>query len=257
MAEPLPFTPTDTYTFLIIKGTHVHPVSQIQDGLATAANVTASLVKVRKYLQLLARKDPAIATDNAVELAEINANGGSGAGAFSNQTDAVEAIRDRGDAAWTTGGGGGGGGNVTVEEFTAGALNQLMGRVITLRTPVAQGGHIDFVQGDAFDEADGTSLEFTNDAGDWPDLTGATAIWIEVESGPPGNPTGQAIGTGEVIVATGPGQKVAIGISGDETAGLKRGNGRYLVRVTLASGNTKTLVIGTSEVIKRIVTPET
>lgn len=60
-------------------------------------------LKTKKYLQLLARKDSAIATDNATELSEINANGGSGAGAFANSTDSTEAIRDRGDSAWVTG----------------------------------------------------------------------------------------------------------------------------------------------------------
>ena len=58
------------------------------------------------YIQLLARSDAAIATDNATELTAINADGGSGAGDFANQTEALEVIRDRGDAAWVTGGGG-------------------------------------------------------------------------------------------------------------------------------------------------------
>lgn len=74
-------------------------VTEIQSGLATEA-------KLLKYTQLLARSDAAIETDNATELTAINADGGSGAGNFSSQTDAVEAIRDRGDAAWITGGGG-------------------------------------------------------------------------------------------------------------------------------------------------------
>jgi hypothetical protein len=71
---------------------------------------TTITTKIRKFFQLSLRKDAAIATDNATELTELNASGGSGAGAYSNITDAQEAIRDRGDAAWTTGGGGGGGG---------------------------------------------------------------------------------------------------------------------------------------------------
>lgn len=50
--------------------------------------------KVLKYVQLLARKDAAIATDNATELTAINANGGSGVGAFNNTTDSEEAIAD-------------------------------------------------------------------------------------------------------------------------------------------------------------------
>lgn len=56
-------------------------------GIALASKLTA-------YVQLLARKDAAIATDNATEMGEINADGGSGAGAYANTTDALEAIRD-------------------------------------------------------------------------------------------------------------------------------------------------------------------
>jgi hypothetical protein len=72
----------------------------IQDIIA-ADTTTDIPALILKYTQLLARSDAAIATDNATELTAINADGGSGAGDFSNQTDAVEAIRDRGDAAWS------------------------------------------------------------------------------------------------------------------------------------------------------------
>jgi hypothetical protein len=63
----------------------------------------ATLAKLLKYIQLLARNDAAIKTDNATEFTAINANGGSGGGTFDNLTDSTEAIRDRGDAAWITG----------------------------------------------------------------------------------------------------------------------------------------------------------
>jgi hypothetical protein len=69
---------------------------------------TTLTTKMRKFFQLTLRKDASIATDNATELTELNASGGSGPGAYSNITDAQEAIRDRGDSAWTSGGGGGG-----------------------------------------------------------------------------------------------------------------------------------------------------
>jgi co-chaperonin GroES (HSP10) len=75
---------------------------------------TTLTTKIRKFFQLSLRKDSAIATDNATELTELNASGGSGPGAYSNITEAQEAIRDRGDAAWTTGGGGGGGDSATL-----------------------------------------------------------------------------------------------------------------------------------------------
>lgn len=74
------------------------------DNLSGGAVALAS--KLTKYFQLALRKDSAIATDNATELTALNANGGSGGGSFDNTTEALEAIRDRGDAAWTTGGGG-------------------------------------------------------------------------------------------------------------------------------------------------------
>jgi len=85
---------------------------------AITSALSTLAAKVRKYFQLSLRKDAAIATDNATELGEINANGGTGAGAFANTTESNEAIRDRGDAAWTTGSGGGSG-SLTQEDLNA------------------------------------------------------------------------------------------------------------------------------------------
>lgn len=62
--------------------------------VTTVTNLTNLPAKLLKYLQLLFRKDAAIATDNATELTEINADGGSGAGAYDNTTDSQEGIRD-------------------------------------------------------------------------------------------------------------------------------------------------------------------
>jgi len=74
------------------------------DNLSAGAVATAA--KVLNYFRLLYRSDAAIATDAAAELTEINANLGSGAGGVVTTTDSAQAIRDRGDAAWTTGAGG-------------------------------------------------------------------------------------------------------------------------------------------------------
>ena len=74
--------------------------------------------KLLAYVQLLARGDDAIETDNATELAEINADEGSGAGGFDNETDSVEAIRERGDLAWLTGGSGGATKSYTTTDWT-------------------------------------------------------------------------------------------------------------------------------------------
>ncbi|GEM_PF-2442623 len=71
----------------------------------------ATAAKLLKYVQLLARGDAATKADNAAELAEINADGGSGAGGYDNETDAQEPIRNA-----LAGGGGGGGTNVSVKQ---------------------------------------------------------------------------------------------------------------------------------------------
>jgi hypothetical protein len=62
------------------------------DNLSEGAVATAS--KLLKYVQLLFRKDAAIATDNATELTAINADGGSGAGSVDNTTDSQQGIAD-------------------------------------------------------------------------------------------------------------------------------------------------------------------
>jgi len=53
-------------------------------------------------VRVLARKDAGLATDLAALLTTLNADLGSGAGAYANTTDSQEALRDRGDAAWIT-----------------------------------------------------------------------------------------------------------------------------------------------------------
>lgn len=59
-------------------------------------DMDAILEKMLAYIQLLTRSDAAIETDNSTELTEINADGGSGAGNYSSQTDSHESIKDTG-----------------------------------------------------------------------------------------------------------------------------------------------------------------
>lgn len=75
---------------------HIPYGEEIHEAIATAD-------KLKGYVQLLARKDTSIETDRSTELAEINADEGSGAGTFSNLTDSFQSIRDRGDNSWLTG----------------------------------------------------------------------------------------------------------------------------------------------------------
>lgn len=52
----------------------------------------ATAAKLLKYFQLALRKDTAITADNATEVAELNADEGSGAGNYSNQADSQEQL---------------------------------------------------------------------------------------------------------------------------------------------------------------------
>jgi hypothetical protein len=81
----------------------VGSVSGNVGGIAgTLTTIDALWAKIQKWLRLALRKDAAIVTDHAAELAEINADLGSGAGAYASTTDSQEALRDQGDAAWIT-----------------------------------------------------------------------------------------------------------------------------------------------------------
>ena len=72
----------------------VDPADESSIQAAIAATEATILDLMLAYTQLLARKDAAIAADRAAELAQINANEGTGAGTYANTTDALEAIRD-------------------------------------------------------------------------------------------------------------------------------------------------------------------
>ena len=76
--------------------TVVDAIKAVTDNLPNSGALTdlATAAKLKAYVQLLARSDAAIETDNATELGEINNNEGSGAGDYSSQTEGQEAIRD-------------------------------------------------------------------------------------------------------------------------------------------------------------------
>lgn len=94
-------------TFTIIPGdivrveSRIHPMyaNNLYDA-ATGAEAVVIRADIKNYARVLARKDAAIAIDNATEHGAINANQGNGAGNYNNVTDSLEAT----DVAsmWTT-----------------------------------------------------------------------------------------------------------------------------------------------------------
>lgn len=97
-------------TSVALTGTQVNSVLGSVGSVSTGVTIAGTLgtldalwLKIQKWLRLGFRKDSAVATDHAVELGEINANTGTGVGAYTSTTDSQEALRDRGDAAWLSG----------------------------------------------------------------------------------------------------------------------------------------------------------
>lgn len=117
-------------------------------------------------------------------------------GTFSNATDSLEAIRDRGDSAWTTGAGGGGGGgdpwatDLPAGNYTAnqagGILQEIVAKTNTIQSgkvayagPVTAKGTVDqIVIGDDYLTAHGTAFVWTI-----PAIPGMSAADVTVHFG--------------------------------------------------------------------------
>jgi hypothetical protein len=87
---------------------------------AVATNVTALVTRIQASLfagiTSLANWLGAIAGKTADSTTRSQINATAAGASFNETTDSLEAIRDRGDAAWTSGGGAGGVTNLTVED---------------------------------------------------------------------------------------------------------------------------------------------
>ena len=142
--EAFTSAPTVGDQFIVIPTVHVHSISAIQSGLATstalaavAANVTALVTRIPATLfsgiTYMSRWLGAIAgkTADSTTRAEINLTT-AGAG-YNETTDSLEAIRDRGDAAWITGATGQGSGarivTITVRDASANPVEAATVRV--------------------------------------------------------------------------------------------------------------------------------
>lgn len=150
---------------------------------------------------------------------------------FFNETDSLQAIRDLGN----------GGGECT--SFTAGALAQLAAvKTITTLGPVITVTRLALAQGDDYLTADLTQLQFTNTAGSWPDLTGATVklyiyrIVDEVFT--------TIVANGTVITPTGTGQRVDVDLPHAKSILLDSTPWAFGLVAILADDSQKTLRAG-------------
>ena len=184
----------------------------------------AGITLLKNWLGALAGK-----TADTSTRAEINATT-AGAG-YNETTDSQEAIRERGDAAWTTGAGGGGGSTAT--EIADEVEARLAGQALEIINPYPTGGTIRTVQGTAYKASLGNRIEWPDANATWPVLTGAT-ITVKVQQA-----SGVDTFTGVVVSGTGT-KRVGLELEEADTTGIAVTTGevetawRYIVTATIS-----------------------
>lgn len=136
-------------------------VSEVQSGLATAANQTTILNRLGSWtgtgLNTILGAFRAIA-GKAADLTPSDISSGT---TFDNAADSLEAIRDRGDAAWTSASGGGDASQSTlldVQDSVEAIQAALGGSAVSVTNRVADGGAMTLYTGDDMRVRSGTSI---------------------------------------------------------------------------------------------------
>jgi hypothetical protein len=169
----------------LIKDDTTALINAVASVLARIGSFTGTGVNtILGFMRALLRKDGSITTPSDV------------GGTYSHATDSLEAIRDRGDAAWTTGaGGGGGGGDPWATDLPAGSYtanqagsivqaiaaktNTINAGKVSYAGPVTAKGRIDqVIIGDDYLTAHGTAFVWTIDA-----IAGMSAAAVTVSFG--------------------------------------------------------------------------
>ena len=172
LQESLTAAPSAADEFLIIPS-HTHPIADIQNGLATSAalatvdsnvdtlvaRITSTLfsgiTSMANWLGALAGK-----STDASTLAEIQST--TAGATFANSTDSLEAIRDRGDAAWAPGEAGSGDASqstlLAVQDQVEAIAGTLGGTAISVTSRIADGGSMVIYTGDDLKVRSGTQV---------------------------------------------------------------------------------------------------
>ena len=161
LQEDLTAAPSSADEFLIIPS-HVHPISAIQSGLATSANQTTILNRLGSWtgtgLNTILGAFRAIA-GKAASLTPSDLSDGT---TFDNTDDSLEAIRDRGDAAWAPGEAGSGDASqstlLAVQDQVEAIAGTLGGTAISVTSRIADGGAMVIYTGDDLKVRSGTQV---------------------------------------------------------------------------------------------------
>jgi hypothetical protein len=111
--------------------------------------------------------------------------------------------------------------------------------LLSVVSPITRSGAITIVQGDDYDNDDGRAIDFVNEDGDWPDLTGATVSFIADNAVAS---TGADFSASmSVVTPTGENQTVRLELTDTQTGTLDLDKFDYSVKATLSNNNVVTL----------------
>jgi hypothetical protein len=204
--------------------------------LTTLAAKFAGITLVGGWLRTLARKT----ASDATALGEINTGG---TGTFVPSTMSLEVLP-------SISGGGGGGSDPLLNEvpgsYAAGTAGAALGRIgtgtINVVSPLSASGDLTLIAGDDYLDADSRALSFTNSAGTWPNLTGATITLVAIRNG-----STLIEVTGSVVTPTGS-QSVKVEPTAADLAPPSNASASweyiYGVYATLSNGHKVTLQTG-------------
>lgn len=147
---------------------------------------------------------------------------------YNNTTDSHEALRDRGDAAWTTGEGGGDSAWTEEEKDDVIAiLNSISTEDVTFTSPVLTSDTASIERGDGYYTADSRSLSWTLSG--HPSLSGATVVFI---------------GLGLTKAVSVSGSTVTLELTEAQTAAMPPGVHPFEIQATLSNSHVVTLLRG-------------
>lgn len=129
----------------------------------------------------------------------------------------------------------------------AAKLDSLGAGSVTVQSPVTQTGDVTLYQRNDYAATEARSLDWTTTVdGQWPDLTGASIVFVARPS--TGEPGEGVYALGSVITPTGA-QHVRVEITAAATRNAKPGSQTYQVRATLGNGDIITLATGQAKII--------
>jgi len=265
LQEDLTAAPSAADEFIIVPS-HVHPISEIQSGLATSANQTTILARLGSWtgtgLNTILGAFRALA-GKAASLTPTDISSGT---TFDNTTDSLEAIRDRGDAAWAPGEAGSGDASqstlLAVQDQVEAIAGTLGGTAISVTNRIADGGSMVIYTGDDLRVRSGTQVTVSiSDAagGIYSRLSALGASKLSWGAARPSQAAGAISGTISSITQSGSGadQVVNLVIEINDAGQSLNPADDYIWQVvsTSGSGDEYTEIEGTLDLRRRVAVP--